>query len=417
MKPYTRSIFTALSNLTGHGVVNGDTPSATRARSFFVSVRKLTKDDFLARTGVVVWILFNLVILILVWHDPEANSVVVNYRQGAVGWWAGSDIFGPGIAGFVYLPSFAVLYTPFALLGEPWGDILWRSVSVGALTYAVWRAVRLYLPARSFDAFGPVLLLILPAGGSALRNEQATTLLLALMLLATLAIAERRWWPAAGLLGLAFALKPLAIVLLLLAGALYRPLAGRLVLCLILVFLLPLLHPDPAAAWHLYGLCLRKLFRMATGAGDWSDITGLLNWIGIAASPVALTLLRLVTAAGVLAIGYLAVHRQDDKIAALDLFALSICYLMLMSPRTEDNTYIMLAATIGLFSVLLSQREHRLTGAWLLAGLCVALGNQAYGNLIFRATVLWLKPLLCLVFLPFLIKSCLVAVFHRDHPN
>jgi alpha-1,2-mannosyltransferase len=202
-----------------------------------------------------------------------------------------------------------------------------------------------------------------------------------------------------------------------LAGALYRPLAGRLVLFLILVFLLPLLHPDPAAAWHLYGLCLRKLFRMATGAGDWSDITGLLNWIGIAASPVTLMLLRLATAAGVLAIGYLAVHRQDDKIAALDLFALSICYLMLMSPRTEDNTYLMLAATVGLFSVLLSQREHRLTGAWLLAGLCVALGNQAYGNLIFRATVLWLKPLLCLVFLPFLIKSCLVSVFHRDHPN
>ena len=178
-----------------------------------------------------------------------------------------------------------------------------------------------------------------------------------------------------------------------------------------------MLHPDPTAAWHLYGLCLRKLFRMATGAGDWSDITGLLNWIGVAASPVALMLLRLATAAGVLAIGYLAVHRQDDKIAALDLFALSICYLMLMSPRTEDNTYIMLAATIGLFSVLLSQREYRLTQAWLLAGLCVALGNQAYGNLIFRATVLWLKPLLCLVFLPLLIKSCLVAVFHRDHPN
>src|SRR5260370_38834994 len=158
MKPYTRRIFTALSNLTGHGVVNGDTPSATRARSFFVSLRNLTKDDFLARSGVVVWILFNLVILILVWHDPEANSVVVNYRQGALGWWAGSDIFGPGIAGFVYLPSFAVLYTPFALLGEPWGDILWRLVSVAALTYALCPAPPLYLPALSFTSFGPFLL-------------------------------------------------------------------------------------------------------------------------------------------------------------------------------------------------------------------------------------------------------------------
>jgi hypothetical protein len=47
MKPHMRPIFTALSNLTRHGVVNGDTPSATRARSFLVSLRKLTKDDYL----------------------------------------------------------------------------------------------------------------------------------------------------------------------------------------------------------------------------------------------------------------------------------------------------------------------------------------------------------------------------------
>jgi hypothetical protein len=85
-----------------------------------------------------------------------------------------------------------------------------------------------------------------------------------------------------------------------------------------------------------------------------------------------------------------------------------------MNPRAEENTYIMLALTMGLFAVLLWQREHRLTRAWLIAGLCVALGNQAYGELIYRPTVLWLKPLLCLAFLPFLIESCLARVFHGD---
>ena len=386
------------------------------ARGLMDALRHPTRREFLARAGVIVWTIFNLVILILVWRDPGASSVVGNYRQAALGWWAGRDIFGGAIDGFLYLPSFAVLYTPFAILGEPWGDILWRLVSVGALTYAVWHAIRLYLPARSFEAFGPVLLLILPAGSAALRNGQATTLLLALMLLAAVAVAQQRWWPAAVLLGLALAVKPLAVVLLLLAGALYyRPLAPRLVLCVILVLALPFLRPDPAAAWHLYGLGLDKLLASAApGPRAWSDITGLLDAIGLSASPVALTGLRLATAAATLAIGYLALRRQDGEIAALDLFALSICYLMLMNPRTEENTYIMFATVMGLFAVLLAQREHRLARSWLLAAFCIALGNQAYGNWIFRPTVLWLKPLLCLVFLPTLIEACLGALFRRE---
>ncbi len=373
--------------------------------------------EFLTRAGVVVWTVFNLVILVLVWLNPGGSSVVGTYRAGALGWWDGRDIFGPGVDGFLYLPSFAVLFSPFAFLGAPWGDILWRLVSVGALSLAVWRAMRLYLPARSFEAFGPALLLILPAGSAALRNGQATTLMLATMLFATLAIAERRWWRAAAWLALGFAIKPLVAVLLLLAAALYRPLAGRLLLCVIPVLVLPLLHPDPAAAWHLYGLCLSKLFTAAMpGPGGWSEITGLMNRFGLAAAPATLTLLRLATALGVLAIGYFAVRRQDGRIAALDVFALSICYLMLMNPRTEENTYIMLATTVGLFSVLLWLRENRPVRALLLAALCVAMGNQAYGEWIYRPTILWLKPLLCVAFLPFLLESCLAAAFHRDRP-
>jgi hypothetical protein len=86
---------------------------------------------------------------------------------------------------------------------------------------------------------------------------------------------------------------------------------------------------------------------------------------------------------------------------------------MLMNPRTEENTYIMLAATVGLFAMLLWQREDRPVRALLLAAICVAMGNQAYGELIYRPTILWLKPLLCVAFLPFLIESCLAAAFHR----
>jgi alpha-1,2-mannosyltransferase len=364
--------------------------------------------------GVGLWVVFNLVVMIAVWRHPDVGSVVENYRDAAIGWWAGRDIYGQGVDGFLYLPSFAVLYTPFAWLGEYWGDVLWRLVSAGTLTYALWRAIRFYLPRRSFEAFGYALLLILPAASAALRNGQATTLLVALMLLATVALAEQRWWRAAILMALGFAIKPLGIVLLLLAGALYPALRRRLALCVLVVTALPLLHPDPPAAWHIYGLGLDKVIASSMpGRWTWSDITGLLDQFGLQLSLLDLTVLRVACAILTLSVGTIAIQRQAAKVAALDLFALAICYLMLMNPRTEENTYIMLAVVVALFAVILSRREGGSRRAWLLAAFCMALGCHAYGNWIFRPTELWLKPLICLAFLPILLESCLGRLFDR----
>src|SRR5690606_14617921 len=138
--------------------------------------------------------LFNLAVLALVLIDPEARSVVPVYRLGALGWWRGDDIFGAGIAGFLYLPSFAVLYTPFALLGASFGDVLWRVVSIGTLAFAIWRSIGIMVPVmtgrRQWFVFGASLLLLAPSGFSAFRNGQATVLLMALMMLGSVAIVE-----------------------------------------------------------------------------------------------------------------------------------------------------------------------------------------------------------------------------------
>ncbi len=371
------------------------------------------REVLIARIGIGLWLIFNVIVLILVWRDPFDHTVVGNYRRAAEGWWAGKDIYGPGIDGFLYLPSFAVLYTPFVLMGYI-GDVLWHVLSAGLLTFAIWRAVKLYVPQRPFEAFGLALLLALPAASAALRNGQATTAMVALMLLGALAVAEKRWWLAAALLALAFAIKPLALVLLLLMGALYRPLTGRLVICVLIVLLAPLLHPDPAAALHVYGLAVDKLLASsAPSRQTWSDITGLFDSIGLPMPAAALTALRVVLALLTLGIGYPAVRRQNGAFAALDLFALAVCYLMLMNPRTEENTYIMLAVVLGLFAAILQVRRP---GCWqtkLVIVFCIALGLHNFGNWIFRPTEYWLKPLICIAFLPILLDACLGRLFQR----
>jgi alpha-1,2-mannosyltransferase len=395
----------------------------TKANGMAAEILGAGIADWLARIGVVLWTIFNLVVVILVLRDPEAHSVVHVYRNGAIGWWRGDNIFGTGENGFIYLPVFAILYTPFALLGASLGDALWRLISVALLTYALWRSVRLHLArvsaADRFRAFGALLLLVLPAGSAALRNGQATTPMLALLLLSSVALAGARWWPAAALLALSLAVKPLAIVFLLLAAAFYPPLIARLLLCLLPMFLLPFVNPDPLAVWQLEQLGVAKLLlasHPSPGAGAWSDITALLRRFGLVLSNPAMMILRLLAALAVLGTAFKLCKHQDRAGASLALLALSICYLMLMNPRSEEQTYIMLSAAAGLYAVILWHVEDRRGLSLALAALCIALGNQGYGNLVVHATELWWKPLLCVLFSAFLLYrlGTGIRVSHRQ---
>jgi hypothetical protein len=187
-----------------------------------------------------------------------------------------------------------------------------------------------------------------------------------------------------------------------------------------IVLLLPLVNSDPLAAWHLYGLGLNKVLASSMpDRGGWSDITGLLGLVGLVLPALALTILRVASALATLLLGLLARRRQDSAQAAFSLFALSTSYLMLMSPRTEENTYIMLAVPMALFAMLLLWPEGPIDGSrtcrgWMIVALCIALGAHAYGNWIFRPTKLWLKPLICIVFLTTLIQACRGRLFQRS---
>ncbi len=364
--------------------------------------------------GLALYALFNLVIFVLVYLNPEARSVVPIYRVGSLGWWAGADIFGEGTAGFIYLPSFAVLYTPFALLGPQWGDIAWRAVSAGLLAYAIAEVLRLALP--RFDSrtrwliLGTALLIALPGAANSLRNGQATNILYGLMLLGTVHVVEKRWWGAAILLALAFALKPLAIVYILLVAALQPKIIPKLIVALVVLMALPLVHPDPARALELYRLGIHKvLMSGAPEAGRWSDITGLLGRFGIIAPESVLTVARVITALATLALGYVALKRGGRVRGMINLYALSVVYLMLMSPRTEAQTYLMLAATLAIASVIAWHADSERKVPTLYIVLAVSLAAGGLGTAMLRATDLWWDPLLCLVYLPFLVRDCLTV--------
>ena len=142
-------------------------------------------------------------------------------------------------------------------------------------------------------------------------------------------------------------------------------------------------------------------------------MTGLLDKLGLVLPTAALTAIRALAALLTLWVAWLATRRQDRRFAALDLFALSVCYLMLMNPRTEENTYIMFSVVLALFAAIFRWSALSPWRYWLLIAFAVLLGCHNYGNWIFRPTEFWLKPLVCLAFLPILFEACLGRLFYR----
>ncbi len=360
------------------------------------------------RAGWLGWLGLIAGVSVLVVMAPEARTVVPSYREAALAWWHGRDLYSQGIHGFLYLPSSAVLFAPFAAAGVPVGDLLWRWASAAVFTAGLAGLCRLAVPNAPGRGLGLVLLAILPAVGPAVQNGQSDLAMAGLMMLAVAALSGRRWGAAGLCLAGAVAVKPLAIVLALLAAALYRPVRAWLVLGLVLGLLLPFLHPDPAYVLDQYHAALVKLLNAADpGGGRWSDLTGLLGRLGLSVPEGVMTAVRVAAALATLALAAAAVRRHPAGRAGFLLYALAATYLMLFNPRTETSSYGMLAAAIAPLAAAAWLEERRAGLALALIGLCLGLGVQAYGQAVYSATDLWFKPAVAAVFAVILVRRAL----------
>ncbi len=145
---------------------------------------------------------------------------------------SGADIYNPPpseITGFLYSPTFALLFAPFAILPPALGLLLWNGVN--ALTLA-WGLIRLLPPRRAQLA----LLIVFLDTVRSLQNSQSNALVAGLIILAFLALERERYGVgAAAILGGAFIkIYPFGAAAL----GLMRPRPGRF---LILLFTLGLL--------------------------------------------------------------------------------------------------------------------------------------------------------------------------------
>ncbi len=384
----------------------GVTLSAEGSTDLSLSDRRAVRNAYIGWAA-----LFLLVAAMIV--AGRYRTAVVPYWMAALNWLAGRGLYdGTGVGGFVYLPQAAILFAPFAMLPQAVGEVLWRLVTIGTFAVGLRSFARLAGERSGRELFPLMTLVAIPFAWDCARNGQATPALTGLMLLAVVDVARSRWWRATLWLSLGLALKPLMIVLVLLVMAIDRPMTWRLLLGMAGVALFPFATQHPAYVLQQYSAFLHNTTmaaHVAVVAQGWTSPFNTLLLAGVEVPEHVQTAIRIVAAFVTLALCGLARQRYDPARSAVFVFSLAVVYLMLFSPRTENNTYVMLSPAIAVFLSQAFSVEKSFSAGILLTGIAlVTVGHRPFERLLApHAEPTWLSPLMATFFAAYLIVRLL----------
>jgi alpha-1,2-mannosyltransferase len=352
------------------------------------------------RISWLLWVILFLIATALT-LDGHGRDVSHHYRAATQRWLHREPLYDNSGGGFLYFPQSAILYTPFAVLPENLSEILWRSLILFVFAVGVFRLARLAGRDSGIEFFPLTTMFCVPLAFSSERNGQATLIMAGLMMLATVDLVDKRWWRAAAYLSLGLAIKPLCLVLVLLAAALYPTMMWRLAIFICVWIAMPFLIAEPTYVIHQYFGCANMLQLAADRGHDpnWSQVFGMLQAFGISIPSSWQTILRAIAAVGTLGMAWYAQRRWPSSWAGTYCYALATCYLMLFNPRTENNSYSALAPVIGILccSDVLVQRRYLMWAFYTVISLGI-LGTY-YAGILFTGPKLtmWLAPLMAIV--------------------
>jgi len=350
--------------------------------------------------------------------NPTRTGVVPNYRFASTHWWISESMYPGGTHGFLYLPQFAVFFTPFNLIQPPvLGEILWRAMGFGLFSLALFRLasvvgptnspVQLPSPLLSQPAFSFFLLVLLavPASLASTNNGQTNLPLSACLVLTFLAIRDQKWATASALLTVCLVLKPLALAPWLLAFAVFPPIRLPLLAGLPALLLVGFIHPNSAYAWSQWLEFGVKLFHSYTPENlRVSDIFGMLEKAGIPNVFPVNSISRALGSFAALAFVWIRFRRRGLAQGSWALAVVTVLVLTILNPRAETNSYVLISPLLAYVAVsyFFQPSGTKLRG-WILSVVCLGLMCDGMSKTIYLATDVWLKPLLVILSIPMLL--------------
>lgn len=347
------------------------------------------------RAALLLWAVPLAVITVMVIARPHKRTVFPLYREASLAWMGQAPLY-EGPSGMNYLPCFAVLFAPIAVLPTPVADLAWRYLMAALLIAGLWRMARAISEEGAPQRFLVATVLVLPLSLGALRNGQANAMFAALSLLAAAALAARQWNLAAVWLTLSLAVKPLGAVFLALAMTLFPPVRWRVLLGVFALVVLPFVFAPATYAieqYQAFGENIRACSQVTEHR--FADLNGILRTFGAELPPRVALLLRAGAGLATVLFCWVGGKRLSGSAQALWAYALATGYLMLFNPMTETNSYVIAVPAMAFWAErFFSQRETRATG-WLLAAIVVAL--SVFSPLRSSFKLFW-YPALTLVF-------------------
>ncbi|MBD3673517.1 MAG: DUF2029 domain-containing protein [Planctomycetaceae bacterium] len=333
----------------------------------------------------------------------ERRTVTRSYDRAARNWVSGESMYltEKGV-GFLYFPQAAILYAPFSQLPQPWGQIGWRCLGVALLAVSLRRLNGVTHSGDRAIHWGIVFITVL-LGSSAIRNGQSTVHMTACMVLAAVCLSREQWNQATVWLMIGLAIKPLILVMVLLAGAVIPPMRKRVGVGILAVAISPFLFQRPEYVVSQYRDCFSML-ESAHNLGVeawWAQLFGMLRNAGITIASHWQTVIRVLAALVTLGMTALTYRRLPSSRAAIWLFGFSAVYILLFNPRTEHNTYCLLGPALGLFyAEEIGSRKRILAGFGLLLLAVLTVGSYEIGKFFTPegGHAIWLAPLCCCLF-------------------
>lgn len=353
------------------------------------------------RTAIVLWVILTAVITVKAAVLPNHRSVYPAFTAGTRDFLAGRHEHGR--EGFLYGPTFATLFSPFAILPDSLGAMLWNWFNVAIMLYALLRFYREVLAVR-WPQFSLGQFLSLTAIGAAgsLWSAQSNAAIISLILLAGVEIVNRRFWRAALFLAIPVHIKvwPIAAGMLLVA---LRPkaLALRYVVCLAALAALPLVLVSPAYLAEYYGMWGDTIVTRQIEPRHWGGIGGGYRdgwtlWENLV-GPVNKRVYSLVqlSAAALIFAWCMAMRyiKKDERFLVVGAISLWAAWQMLLGPGSERLTLAILAPVTA-WTVLISfqQRQTR----WLASIACALILIFSFGELerLFERFAPWAQAML-----------------------
>jgi Glycosyltransferase family 87 len=309
----------------------------------------------------------------------ESEFAIYEYLDFIGNFWAKSPLYVPeSLHGFHYLPIMLIIGSPLSWLNIQLAGAIFGLLSVVFFSVSIFRLAQQITPTRSFAAAGGILVISLMAALIALRLLQMQMPMTAAMICATAAGMREDWRAFVLWLLLAVALKPLAIVMVLLSIATIPKTRVPLIVGVAALLLLPFAFQSWSYLANEHVNYVRQLLHITDADpgvwGNQADISTLLKTLGLELGSHTRLAIRLAAALGTLLLAWRIAMERNARATSFALLLLSTCYIALFNPRQEGMSFLVVVPGLAALSLWFLVRNPADWRGWLWVALSVMVG-------------------------------------------